>query len=229
MAFFAHGPRQADRTMHVTIRPLALQDIDQVRDIEIEAFTASWPATAFKREIDNPRTTYLVAYEQSEPESTDASSQGPVESEERSGLVDNLKRFLTRSPSHVRTGDEVVGFVGMWFMGAEAHITAIAVREARRGEGIGELLMVGSIREAMRRGCQVVTLEARVSNHVAQSLYEKYGFSNVGIRKNYYTDNREDAVIMTTERVDTPDYQEKFAQLQQGYAKRNGEIQITLT
>ena len=80
----------------------------------------------------------------------------------------------------------------------------------------------------MRRGSHVVTLEARVSNHVAQSLYEKYGFSNVGIRKNYYTDDREDAVIMTTDRVDTADYQEKFAQLQQGYEQRKGDIRITL-
>ena len=214
--------------MHVTIRPLATEDIDQVRDIEIEAFTASWPATAFKREVDNPRTTYLVAYEPSETEPAEVAAEPAAESDDRSGLVDNLKRFLTRAPRPARSGDEVVGFVGMWFMGPEAHITAIAVREARRGEGIGELLIVGSIREAMRRGSQVVTLEARVSNYVAQSLYEKYGFTNVGIRKHYYTDNREDAVIMTTERVDTPDYQEKFTQLQQGYTERKGEIHITL-
>ena len=214
--------------MHVTIRPLRLEDIDQVRDIEIEAFTASWPATAFKREIDNSRTTYLVAHESAELDSPETAPEPEAEADERSGLVDNLKRFLTRSPRPAKPGDEVVGFVGMWFMGAEAHITAIAVREARRGEGIGELLIVGSIREAMRRESQVVTLEARVSNYVAQSLYEKYGFTNVGIRKNYYTDNREDAVIMTTERVDTPDYQEKFAQLQQGYVERKGEINITL-
>ena len=222
--------------MRVTVRPLALQDIEQVRDIEVEAFSASWPATAFKREIDNPRNVYLVAYEPSDnpsdsPNGGADSIGGSVEPSEPSGLVDNLKRFLGRPsrPSHPsRDGDEVVGFVGMWFMGPEAHITAIAVREARRGEGIGELLIVGSIREAMRRGSHVVTLEARVSNHVAQSLYEKYGFSNVGIRKNYYTDDREDAVIMTTDRVDTADYQEKFTQLQQGYEQRKGDIRITL-
>ena len=228
MALFAHGLHQADKSMDMTIRPLAVEDIDQVRDIEIEAFTAAWPATAFKREVDNPRTTYLVACE-SEPGDEGQVVAGPAaERDERPGLVGNLKRFLGRSPRPVRSGDEIVGFVGMWFMGAEAHITAIAVREARRGEGIGELLMVGSIREAMRRGSHVVTLEARVSNRVAQSLYEKYGFTNVGIRKNYYTDNREDAVIMTTERVDTADYREKFAQLQEGYARRKGEIRITL-
>ena len=214
--------------MSVAVRPLEVEDVDQVRDIEIEAFTASWPATAFKREIDNPRTTYLVAYESpGTPVDEDAEEPDSL-NPEPSGLVDNLKRLIGRSPRPSRTEDEVVGFVGMWFMGPEAHITAIAVREARRGGGIGELLMVGSIREAMRRGSQVVTLEARVSNHVAQSLYEKYGFTNVGIRKGYYTDNREDAVIMTTERLDTPDYQEKFEQLQKGYAERKGDIEIVL-
>ena len=215
--------------MRVTVRPLAIEDIDQVRDIEVEAFTAAWPATAFKREIDNPRTTYLVAYEPTDgPANWSDAGEASNNSTETSGLVDNLRKLLGRSHRPSQSGDEVVGFVGMWFMGPEAHITAIAVREARRGEGIGELLIVGSIREAMRRGSQVVTLEARVSNYVAQSLYEKYGFSNVGTRKGYYTDNREDAVIMTTERVDTADYQEKFTQLQQGYTRHKGDIHITL-
>ena len=218
--------------MQAIIRPLTVDDIDQVRDIEVEAFSASWPQTAFKREIDNPRTAYLVACK---PASDAAGSvdgegaDGPAAGGEPGRLVGGLKRLLGHAPRPSQQTEDVIGFVGMWFMGPEAHITAIAVREARRGEGIGELLMVGSIREAMRRGSHVVTLEARISNHVAQSLYEKYGFANVGIRKGYYTDNREDAVIMTTERVDTPDYQEKFNQLQESYAQRKGDIIITLT
>lgn len=213
--------------MHVSIWPIAVEDIGQVRDIEREAFSSSWPQTSFKREINSPRNSYLVAWESpTNPE--DSPLDDPAANDESPGLVDNLKRLIGRPPRRSTSAEVIVGFVGMWFMGPEAHITAIAVREARRGHGIGELLIVGSILEAIRRGAEVVTLEARVSNHVAQSLYEKYGFSNVGIRKGYYTDNREDAVIMTTERVDTPDYQEKFSQLQAAFTRRNGDISITL-
>jgi ribosomal-protein-alanine N-acetyltransferase len=71
-----------------------------------------------------------------------------------------------------------------------------------------------------------MTLEARVSNFIAQRLYEKYGFKSMGIRKGYYSDNREDAVIMTTSPIDTAEYQSLFQQLQEAYRSRRGEIGI---
>ena len=73
-----------------------------------------------------------------------------------------------------------------------------------------------------------MTLEARVSNYVAQSLYQKYGFEKVGIRKGYYTDNREDAVIMTTQPINTLAYREKFRSLREAYQVGHGEIKIDL-
>ena len=100
-------------------------------------------------------------------------------------------------------GDALAGYVGIWLQGDQAHITEIAVREELRGRGIGELLIIGTLRVAYEQGLEEVTLEARVSNFVAQRLYDKYGFNEVGIRKNYYADNREDAVIMTTDHIHT--------------------------
>ena len=114
----------------------------------------------------------------------------------------------------------------MWFQGNEAHVTEIAVRHDLRGNGLGELLLIGSIRAAVENGSSVVTLEVRVSNFIAQRLYEKYGFKTAGVRKGYYTNNREDALIMTTSPLHTDDYQKLFASLQNSFTSRYGNITV---
>ena len=118
----------------------------------------------------------------------------------------------------------IAGYVSVWYQGDEAHITEIAVRESLRGNGIGELLLIGSLRAAVEYGSHVMTLEARVSNFIAQRLYEKYNFKSVGIRKGYYSDNREDAVIMTTTPIGTEEYGRMFRELQETWESRWGAI-----
>ena len=76
--------------------------------------------------------------------------------------------------------DDLAGYVGIWLQGDQAHITEIAVREELRGRGIGELLIIGTLRVAYEQGLAEVTLEARVSNFVAQRLYDKYGLQRSG-------------------------------------------------
>ena len=120
----------------------------------------------------------------------------------------------------------IAGYLGVWFQGTEAHITEIAVREGLRGQGIGELLLIGSVRAALEYGSSVVTLEARASNFAAHRLYEKYGFASAGVRKGYYADNREDAVIMTTSPINSETYRELFRELQEKYPARWREIRI---
>lgn len=100
------------------------------------------------------------------------------------------------------------------------------MRETLRGQGIGELLLIGSLRAALEYGSSVVTLEARVSNFVAHRLYEKYGFKSAGFRKGYYADNREDAVIMTTSPIHSEAYRALFQDLQEKYPTRWREIRI---
>jgi ribosomal-protein-alanine N-acetyltransferase len=95
-----------------------------------------------------------------------------------------------------------------------------------RGRGVGELLLIGSLKAAIEYGSKVMTLEARVSNFIAHRLYQKYSFKSVGIRKAYYSDNREDAVIMTTTPIDTPEYDTLFTTLQSTYQTRWGRMYI---
>lgn len=92
--------------------------------------------------------------------------------------------------------DTVIGFCGMWLVIDAAQITNVAVVESARGLGIGEGLMREAMRIAREQHMDVMSLEVRVSNHVAMNLYRKLGFQDGGIRKGYYTDNKEDALVM---------------------------------
>ena len=107
----------------------------------------------------------------------------------------------------------------------EAHITGIGVRESYRGRGYGELLLMSSILRAMDENAETMTLEVRVSNYVAQSLYRKYGFQTTGLRKRYYTDNHEDAYIMSTDRIQSAEFRDVFVTLQNRFRSRRGEVQ----
>src|SRR3954447_11592567 len=103
-----------------------------------------------------------------------------------------------------RMDDEVVGYAGMWLMLDEAHVTTFAVHPGWRRRRIGERLLLTLLDAAVARRAREATLEVRLSNLAARRLYEKYGFRPVGIRPRYYSDNQEDALIMTTERLDEP-------------------------
>ena len=219
--------------MDVALRRMRAEDIPQVIEIEKEAFSPGWVGTPFRRELNSRYCRFLVAYH-NQPEG------GPAgETEYDAPLVDGAAdsslwaRMVTGVRSalglaHEEAPDDLAGYVGIWLQGDQAHITEIAVREGLRGRGIGELLLIGTLRVAYEQGLAEVTLEARVSNFVAQRLYDKYGFNEAGIRKNYYADNREDAVIMTTDPIHTRAYRDKFTSLQERFLERYGAIRIEL-
>ena len=98
-----------------------------------------------------------------------------------------------------REGQRIVGYAGLWLSLDEAHITTFAVDPAWRRQGVGETLLVALLDLALARHAREATLEVRLSNLPARRLYEKYGFRPVGLRPRYYSDNGEDALIMTTE------------------------------
>lgn len=121
-----------------------------------------------------------------------------------------------------RAGDEVVGFAGIWLMVDEAHITTFAVHPAWRRRGIGERLLVAVLDVALRRHAREATLEVRLSNVAARRLYEKYGFRPVGLRPRYYTDNGEDALIMTTEALGGSEMQDRLARRRAALEREDG-------
>jgi len=112
-----------------------------------------------------------------------------------------------------RAGDDVVGFGGLWVMVDEAHVTTFAVDPRWRRRGVGEWMILALVDRALERGAREATLEVRLSNMPARRLYEKYGFRPVGIRPRYYSDNGEDALIMTTDPLASPSMGERLARL----------------
>ena len=211
--------------MDVSLRRLRAEDIGQVVEIEQEAFSPLWVSTPFKRELNNRYASYLVAC--ADPDSDEvALEKGEVGGSIWPRLFSKTWGFLRPGRRQDPPSTFVAGYVSVWYQGDEAHITEIAVRESLRGRGIGELLLIGSLRAAGEYGSRVMTLEARVSNFIAHRLYEKYGFKNVGLRKGYYSDNREDAVLMSTRPINTEEYRQMFQQLQETFQSQRGEISI---
>jgi ribosomal-protein-alanine N-acetyltransferase len=204
--------------MDFKIRPMRPEDISQVSDIEREAFPTTWPPTSFGKELKNHLARYLVVYSPLvfDTEESEANTLTPVTDLKQPLLrrvFSNLKTLL-RSPRDALcwNGQLVVGYIGVWFMADEAHITSIAVREEFRRRGLGEVLLLGVLKMAVARRAQLSTLEVRISNHSAQALYLKHGFTQSGLRKRYYSDNYEDALIMTVNGLHLPRYQKALRQ-----------------
>jgi len=112
-------------------------------------------------------------------------------------LVKNrLARYLVALDA-----EAIVGYAGTWLVINEAHVTNVAVHAGRRREGIGRLLMEALMQMARDAGMESMTLEVRVSNEAAKMLYQQLGFVSAGIRKNYYSETKEDALILWREQL----------------------------
>lgn len=170
-----------DNRPHVILRPMQIDDIDEVVEIDKLAFPTPWPHRTYRYEIlNNDRSMMIVL------DNADVARQNGHK------LGDWLRRLTGEAPgSH-----NLMGYSGMWHIADEAHVSTIAVHPDWRGMKLGELLLWCMVRRAIQNDARMVTLEVRVSNEVAQNLYHKYGFEIMGRRKGYYRDNGEDAYMM---------------------------------
>ena len=225
------GGRQ-DRRFRQLVRPMTLEDIAQVMEVEQQSFPSIWPPTAFKREIQQNRLgRYLVAVQRRAGAPHGEEVPSPIRSQ-----PGGLGRFVG-GLRHILDGDEtppeernelVVGFVGVWLLIEEAHIVTLAVRDDYRRRGVGELLLITIIETARLAGQEVVTLECRVSNAVALRLYEKYGFERVGIRSRYYSDDHEDAYALSVSDIGMASYERRFERLRDEHRQRRGEYALEI-
>lgn len=213
------------------IRPMVDEDIPQVTEIDREAFPGESlfrPYTSYKQEIHNSLAHYIVACIEK--------GTGPKPSREGMQKKSWLKRLLGQHHLAISTSVErnqlyskeyIVGFAGFWTMLNEAHIIAIAVRNNYRRKGIGEGLLISVIELATQLNANVITLEVRASNVVAQALYKKYGFQVAGRRPRYYSDNGEDAVLMSTDTITSAPFQAHFQRLKEAHGQRWEKIFTT--
>jgi len=185
------------------VEPMRLRDIGEVMEIEHDSFPSPWSARAYRHDLlENDLSHYFVVRQRS------------LERPELS-LLARVRRSLG-----VGIRPAILGYGGFWLMAGEAHISTIAVQPNWRRRGIGELLLVAMLDRATELGAEIATLEVRVSNVTAQNLYHKYGFQQVGLRRRYYRDRDEDALIMSTERLTSATFQSHFRKLKQVLRER---------
>lgn len=203
--------------MRYVVSPMTLNDIPRVIEIEKLAYPSTWPASSYRKELqDNPLAHYVVVRDTKMPVHASA-DDGSGDAGRRPFPLSLLGRPSMPLPPEIAN---IVGFAGLWLMVDEAHITTIATHPDFRHRGLGELLLTSLFDIAYDIGARQVTLEVRVSNTVAQNLYRKYGFREAGIRRRYYSDNQEDALIMWTDDIMSNRYREQYFMLTQALKKR---------
>jgi ribosomal-protein-alanine N-acetyltransferase len=110
-------------------------------------------------------------------------------------------------------GDDMAGYIGFMIVDEEAHVTTIATAPAFQRRGVARTLLIDGIRTLLPMGVRHLSLEVAASNEPAQTLYRRFGFAPVGVRKNYYPITGEDALVMWAYDIDTPEYAERLEEL----------------
>lgn len=187
------------------------EDIDDVQAVERTSFRTPWSTTTYRQELQNPANSRYIVTRCSPTPPPPREQASHLSGHNGSLLQSLIARFL--GPPAPPPSYPLIGYGGVWIGVDEAHITTIAVHPSHRGRGIGELLLNGLIDIAFEMNAPTLTLEVRASNTVAQNLYLKYGFLPTGHRRRYYTDNREDAIIMTTTPITSTEYHDRLKQL----------------
>ncbi|MCH7996500.1 MAG: ribosomal protein S18-alanine N-acetyltransferase [Chloroflexi bacterium] len=213
------------------IRTIRREDIRQVLEVERDAFPTLWPPTSFKKEMQNRLARYLVAVRprtlmtEGVSDSDETRGPDPLASDPEPSYgawrrwLEGLRRLLP-SMSGSQSREFLLGYLGLWRIADDSHIISVGVRTPHRRLGVGESLVIRAIETSLDWRIRFITLEVRVSNFAAQALYEKYGFKKMGVRKRYYKDNNEDALIMTTDPIETEEYQREFQYLKAVHAEK---------
>ncbi|HVF31725.1 MAG TPA: ribosomal protein S18-alanine N-acetyltransferase [Acidimicrobiales bacterium] len=129
-------------------------------------------------------------------------------------FLSELSLRTSRSYVVARVDATVVGYAGLMFSGDDAHVTTIAVDPIWHRAKVGTRLLAELARTALDRGARNLTLEVRVGNTAARRLYERFGFAPAGIRKNYYVETNEDALVMWAEHIDEPAFAAQLAAIE---------------
>jgi len=189
-------------TIPFLIEPMTLADIPEVVAIEQASYSMTWPEKAYDYELQKNKLAHYFVLRVL-PQQTNQSTDQPA------------------SP--------IIGLAGFWLMSDEIHINTIAIHPNWRRLGLGEWLLIKLLEEGQALDARVATLEVRPSNQAALALYQKYKFKKVGRRRHYYSNNGEDALILTTPALNLPDYQAMFRQRQAALDQRLAQIKIDKT
>jgi len=207
------------------VRLMRKEDVTQVTEIDREAFPNQWSPPNYQHELKNYLAHYIVACDEAGKDGEPEVKAIPQRGFPR--LVSSVKQLFSRNrfssnELSLLSRQYIIGFAGFWIMADEAHITSIAVWEPHRLQGVGELLLISLIDLATELNARAITLEVRTSNTIAQSLYYKYDFTRAGLRRGYYTNDKEDAILMSAENISSASFQAHLQRLKQAHARKWG-------
>lgn len=174
----------------LTLQPLTPENISEVAELDRRCLGGLWTAAGYQREIESPNSDLLIL------------------------------RTVKHLQGQAVELDGAIGVACLWAILEEAHVTLLAIDPLYRQQGLGQLLLYALLVSAWQRGLEWATLEVRVSNQVAISLYQKFGFHPVGERRKYYQDTGENALILWRKGLQHPEFQDHLMRWQQELADR---------
>ena len=200
-------------------------DASTIDSVVRSVFGSTAPNSSTSREMRRNNTTYIVATKNDgNGNFTGDATQQDATNGWRHRITSLFSSYSNNSGD--RQSSSIVGAVGIWTPVDQAHIMMIATHGDERRRGVGDLLIIATLCEAIKNGAINVTLEVRKSNDAARALYGKYGFSDIGVRRNYYANNREDAVIMATPSFTDLSYIRTLQRRCHGYFIVRGETEL---
>lgn len=175
------------------LKPLTQQDLQAAIELDQVALGGLWSLDGYTRELDSPNSELLVLAQHPCPSDGASCTTGPC---------------------------PLLGLGCLWAILDEGHITLLATHPAYRHQGLGQAMLWALIALARQRGLEWVTLEVRVSNRAAIALYRKFGFQEVGCRRQYYRDNGEDALVLWLKGIQSRDFQKTLQTWEQHIGDR---------
>ena len=133
----------------------------------------------------------------------------------RDSFVAEINNQISNYSCATNKENRIVGYLGLWKIIDEAHITNLAVHPDFRRKGAAKLLLFDALEQCYKEKIKYLTLEVRVSNEGAINLYESFGFKSLGVRKKYYQNNNEDALIMWSENIFSENYKKRFNKIKE--------------
>jgi len=199
--------------------------LSAVLELDYLCFGGLWTLEGYQRELDSPNSVLLGLFledsREAQVESGSTSRFAPLGEGERELHKDSLDLQVTLSPSHPLTlspshpltphPSPLISMGCFWAILDEAHITLLGVHPHYQRQGLGQAMLLGLMAEAYERRLERATLEVRVSNQSALSLYKKFGFQIAGRRRCYYKDTNEDALILWCGNLQQPEFQSTLA------------------
>jgi [ribosomal protein S18]-alanine N-acetyltransferase len=202
--------------LELKLQPPQSEQLSQVVDLDRRCLGGLWSLEGYQRELNSPNSSLLVL-------------SIPIEIDKSDRLLERTSLHISSPPNPtIANREQIVGFGCFWAILEEAHITLLMIHPEYQGQGLGQLLLVALLEDAMRRKLERATLEVRVSNKAAISLYKKFGFQVAGRRKGYYQETGEDASILWRGDLHRPEFAEEIKTWQKHIRDRLAQNQWKL-